>query len=257
MNLWQAVLLGVVEGLTEFLPVSSTGHLILASHLMGIGEESFTKSFEIAIQSGAILAVVFLYLERFLKDLEVWKRIIVAFLPTGALGFLLYKFIKSYLIGNEKVVVASLIGGGIFLLFADRLCERYCHIGDISQLSYKRAFVVGVFQSLAMVPGVSRSASTIIGGMLMGLNRRTAAEFSFLLAVPTMFVATSYDLYKSHGEFNTSEWYLLAVGFLSSFITALITVKLFLGYVSKHSFVPFGIYRILVGIIYAVFFIHG
>ncbi len=243
--------MGMVEGLTEFLPVSSTGHLILTAHLLGIPHGSFTKSFEIAIQLGSILAVVFLYYERLLKDYETWKRIVIAFIPTGAVGFLLYRFIKGYLIGNDRVVVVSLVLGGVFLLFADRLCQRYCTLTDIRDLPLWRAFAIGLFQSLAVVPGVSRSASTIIGGMLMGLRREKSAEFSFLLAVPTMLVATSYDLVKSHQEFSLDQWHVLGIGFITAFFTALITVRIFLRFISRHSFVPFGIYRILVGLVYA------
>ena len=202
MDIKHAFIMGAVEGITEFLPISSTGHLILTAHILGLPQDSFTKSFEISIQLGAIMAILFLYWQRFLKDLELWKRIITAFLPTGLLGFSLYKFIKGYLIGNDHVVVIALVLGGFFLLFADRLCERFCYMGDIRDLSYPRAFAIGIFQSLAIIPGVSRSGATIIGGMLMGLNRKTAAEFSFLLAVPTMLIATGYDLYKSHQSFN-------------------------------------------------------
>ncbi len=255
MNLSQAFVMGVVEGLTEFLPVSSTGHLILTAHLLGIPHNTFTKSFEISVQFGSILAVVFLYWRRFLTDMDLWKRIGVAFLPTGILGFSFYKLIKGYLIGNDVVVVLALVLGGVFLLFADRVCEGSCPLEDARELSYKRAFVIGLFQSLAMVPGVSRSASTIIGGILMGLGRKASAEFSFLLAVPTMLVATSYDLFRSHSEFQAQEWQVLLVGFSTAFLFALISVKALLAFLSRHSFVPFGIYRILVGLTYAYFFL--
>lgn len=247
--------MGAVEGITEFLPISSTGHLILTAHLMGLDHDQFTKSFEISIQSGAILAVVFLYWRRLLSDMELWKRVLVAFLPTAILGFILYKFIKGYLIGNDKVVVVSLFLGGVFLLFADRVCERYCRLEDVSSLSYKRAFAIGLFQSLAMVPGVSRSGATIIGGMLMGLTRQKSAEFSFLLAIPTMLSATAYDLYRSHNQFDTTDWHLLLIGFATAFLFALLSVKFLLRFISKHSFVPFGIYRILVSLLYAYFFV--
>ncbi|MDW8032085.1 MAG: undecaprenyl-diphosphatase UppP [Aquificaceae bacterium] len=255
MEIKHALLLGAVEGITEFLPVSSTGHLILTAHVLGIPHDSFTKSFEIAIQLGAILAVAFLYWRRLTRDLELWKRILVAFLPTGLLGFTLYRFIKSYLIGNDLVVVLALVLGGIFLLFADRVCERFCYISDARELSYPRAFAVGLFQSLAMVPGVSRSGATIIGGMLLGLNRKTSAEFSFLLAVPTMLIATSYDLYKSHGEFQATDWQVLGVGFLTAFFFAMLSIKTLLRFLSSYSFLTFGIYRVLVGLVYAYFFL--
>jgi len=250
-----AIILGFVEGLTEFLPVSSTGHLILTAHILGLTHNEFTKSFEISIQLGAILAVFFLYLKRFLTDFETWKRIILAFVPTGILGFILYRFIKGYLIGNDLVVVVSLLLGGVFLIFADRWCERFCHIDQVQKLALSKAFVIGLFQSLAMVPGVSRSGATIIGGMLMGLNRKQAAEFSFLLAVPTMLSATGYDLYKSYSQFSFQEFHLLATGFVVSFLTAILSVKLFLRFVSSYSFLPFGIYRILVSLLYSYFFL--
>ncbi len=254
MDIKDALIMGAVEGLTEFLPVSSTGHLILTAHILGIPHDSFTKSFEISIQLGAILAIALLYWRRLMGDWELWKRIFVAFLPTGFLGFAFYKFIKGYLIGNDLVVVIALILGGIFLLFADRLCERFCYIGDVKDLSYPRAFAIGVFQSIAMIPGVSRSGATIIGGMFMGLSRKASAEFSFLLAFPTMLIATAYDLYKSHQSFQAQEWHILSVGFITSMLFALLSVKALLKFLQKHSFVPFGIYRILVGLLYAYFF---
>jgi len=179
----------------------------------------------------------------------------LAFLPTGILGFILYRFIKGYLIGNDLVVVVSLLLGGVFLIFADRWCERFCHIDQVQKLALSKAFVIGLFQSLAMVPGVSRSGATIIGGMLMGLNRKQAAEFSFLLAVPTMLSATGYDLYKSYSQFSFQEFHLLAIGFAVSFLTAILSVKLFLRFVSSYSFLPFGIYRMLVSLLYSYFFL--
>ncbi|MCS7262106.1 MAG: undecaprenyl-diphosphate phosphatase [Aquificaceae bacterium] len=255
MEVRHALIMGAIEGLTEFLPVSSTGHLILTAHVLGLPHDQFTKSFEIAIQLGAILAVVFLYWRRLAVDLELWKRIGVAFLPTGLLGFSLYRLIKDYLIGNDVLVVFTLVLGGVFLLFADRVCERFCHIGDIRELSYGRALVIGLFQSLAIVPGVSRSGATIVGGMLMGLNRRTSAEFSFLLAVPTMLVATGYDLLRSHEEFSLAQWQVLGVGFVSAFLFAMLSVKALLSFLARHSFLPFGVYRIAVGLLYAYFFL--
>ncbi|GAB6065253.1 undecaprenyl-diphosphatase UppP [Aquifex pyrophilus] len=255
MKEWQAALLGVVEGLTEFLPVSSTGHLILTAHILGIKHTEFVKSFEIAIQLGSILAVVFLYFERFLKDAETWKRIVVAFIPTGAVGFLLYKLIKGYLIGNDKVVVFTLILGGVILILLDRYYDAKEHIDDIRELPLSKAFMIGVFQSFAVIPGVSRSGATISGGLIAGLTREKAAEFSFLLAVPTMLMATAYDLIKSGGNFEKGEWGVLGIGFITSFITALIVVKLFLSYLKKHGLWIFGVYRIFVGILYAAFFL--
>ncbi|RUM27818.1 MAG: undecaprenyl-diphosphatase [Aquifex sp.] len=255
MTEWQAVILGTVEGISEFLPVSSTGHLILTAHILGIKHTDFVKSFEISIQLGSILAVLFLYFKRLVKDYETWKRITVAFIPTGVIGFLLYKIIKGFLIGNDLVVVISLILGGVVLIFADDYCERFCYLGNVREMSLKKAFVIGVFQSIAVIPGVSRSGSTIIGGMLMGLSRKTAAEFSFLLAIPTMFAATFYDLIKSGGSFKVQEWDILLIGFFTSFITALFVVKWFLNFLKSHSLKVFGIYRIIVGLVYAAFFL--
>ncbi len=250
-----AFLLGIVEGLTEFLPVSSTGHLILTAHILGVPQDEFTKSFEIAIQLGSILAVIFVFLERFIKDLETWKRIILAFLPTGAVGFLLYKLIKGYLIGNDLVVVINLFLGGIVLILADRYCERFCYLRDIDELPLGKAVIIGLFQSLAVVPGVSRSGATIIGGMLMGLSRKSSAEFSFILAVPTMLSATAYDLFKTGPSFDQSQWSLLGIGFATAFITAFLTVKLFLKFLNSHGFTIFGIYRMAVAVLYAAAFL--
>ncbi|AAC07896.1 undecaprenyl-diphosphatase UppP [Aquifex aeolicus] len=255
MTEWQAVVLGIVEGISEFLPISSTGHLILTAHILGIKHTDFVKSFEISIQLGSILAVVVLYFNRLIRDYEIWKRIIAAFIPTGIIGFLLYKLIKGFLIGNDLVVVVSLILGGIILIFADTYCEKFCYLGDVRELPLRKAFMIGVFQSIAVIPGVSRSGSTIIGGMLMGLNRKVAAEFSFLLAIPTMFAATTYDLIKSGGSFNAQEWNILIIGFITSFITALIVVKWFLNFLKSHSLKIFGFYRILIGLVYAAFFL--
>lgn len=250
-----AVVLGVVEGLTEFLPVSSTGHLILTAHILGVPHSEFTKSFEIAIQLGSILAVVFIFADRLLRDRETWKRIAVAFVPTGAVGFLLYRLIKDHLIGNDLVVVVSLFLGGIVLILADLHCERFCHLRDVNDMSLKRAFIVGIFQSLAVVPGVSRSGATIVGGMLMGLSRRSAAEFSFVLAVPTMLAATSYDLLRTGPAFSQDEWGLLALGFGVAFVTAFLTVRFFLRFLNRHGFVVFGVYRMIVSLLYASVFL--
>jgi undecaprenyl-diphosphatase len=250
MDFFKAAILGIVEGLTEFLPVSSTGHLILTAHILGIPHTNFTKTFEIAIQLGSILAVLFIYFERFLKDSETWKRIILAFIPTGVLGFLLYKVIKKFFIGNDLLVVVNLVVGGLVLLCVDRFFRQEERIADVRGISLKKSFFIGVFQALATVPGVSRSAATIIGGMVVGLNRRAAAEFSFMLAVPTMFAATTYDLLKSRSELSFQDWQILLVGFAFAFFTAMVTVKAFLNFISKHSFFIFGVYRILAGILY-------
>lgn len=258
MNFLQAIILSVVEGVTEFLPISSTGHLILASNILRILQTDFVKSFEIIIQFGAILAIVFLYYKKFIKDLETWRRVLVAFIPTGILGFILYKIVKTYLLGNSMVVVVSLFLGGVGLIVIESHFAKKPKLGDVRELrdvSYFQAIIIGVCQSLAMVPGVSRSAATIIGGMFLGMSRSAAVEFSFLLAVPTMMAATGLDLVKSSWGFSGSEWMILGIGFLGAFVTAVIAVRWFVGYVERHSFVSFGIYRIILAIVYFLLFI--
>lgn len=248
MSSFEAFLLGVVEGLTEFLPVSSTGHLILVSNLLGIDQTDTHKAFEVSIQLGSIMAVVFLYWKKFL-DIEILKRLIVAFIPTGILGFLLYKIIKSMF--NPYIVVFMLVLGGLVLIGIEYYHKNKEYaIKSMAEIDYRRAFLIGVFQSMSMVPGTSRSGATIIGGLLLSLNRKTAAEFSFLLAVPTMLMATSYDIYKNHSQFNISDWSNLGIGFITAFLFALIAIKFLLRFISTHNFIPFGVYRILLAVIY-------
>jgi len=245
-TLLQAVILGIVEGVTEFLPVSSTAHLVLASSLLKITQSDFMKSFEIIVQLGAILAVVALYWRQLLKP-EILKRLVVAFLPTGILGLALYKIIKGYLLGSTAVILWSLFLGGLFLVAFEKLRKDNRNgLEDITKISYKHCVALGLFQSLAMVPGVSRSAATIVGGLLLGLKRKTIVEFSFLLAVPTMLAATGLDLLKNARGFSGTEAELLAVGFLTAFVMAIIGVKFLLSYVQRRDFVAFGIYRMVV-----------
>ncbi|HVY73003.1 MAG TPA: undecaprenyl-diphosphate phosphatase [Candidatus Paceibacterota bacterium] len=256
MTPFDAGILGIVEGITEFLPVSSTGHLILASSLLGLSSTDFVKTFEIAIQLGAILAVVALYFTSFFR-IEVLKRLIVAFLPTAVIGLALYKVVKTYLLGNETVVLWALILGGIALIVFELLhTSRDDSTADISTMSYKQALGIGLFQSIAIIPGVSRSAATIVGGLLLGMSRATIVEFSFLLAVPTMAAATSLDLVKSYREFSSADLLPLAIGFVTSFVVALLVIKLFLSYVRKHTFIPFGVYRILVSVAFLFFVLY-
>ncbi|MGV8079318.1 MAG: undecaprenyl-diphosphate phosphatase [Syntrophales bacterium] len=245
MDWLTALILGIVEGVSEFLPISSTGHLILASQLMGLGHTEFLKSFEIAIQVGAILSVVALYWRRLLVDFETIKKLIVAFLPTGILGFTLYRLVKQFLLGSPSVVLWSLFLGGIFIIAFEYLHrEREDAVEDISGITYRQALLIGLFQSIAMIPGVSRSAATIIGGLALGLRRKTIVEFSFLLAVPTMLAATAYDLLKSGSAFSMDQMGFLAVGFVSSFVVALLSIKFLLSFIQTHTFILFGIYRI-------------
>jgi undecaprenyl-diphosphatase len=245
MDFITAFILGIVQGISEFLPISSTGHMILASHLMGLKHTEFLKSFEIAIQLGTILSVVVLYWRSLLVDFEVIKRLAVAFIPTGVLGLTLYKLIKGYLLGSETVVLCSLLIGGIFIVaFEYWYREKEDATSEIREISYKHAVIIGLFQSIAMIPGVSRSASTILGGLWLGLKRKTIVEFTFLLAVPTMLAATGYDLIKSGSQFSFDQIQYLLVGFVTAFVVALLTIKFLLQFIKTHTFIPFGIYRI-------------
>ena len=246
MDFITAFILGIVQGSSEFLPISSTGHMILASHLMGLKHTEFLKSFEIAIQVGTILSVVVLYWRSLLVDFEVIKRLVVAFIPTGVLGLTLYKLIKGYLLGSETVVLCSLLIGGIFIIaFEYWYREKDDATSEIREISYKNAVIIGLFQSIAMIPGVSRSASTILGGLWLGLKRKTIVEFTFLLAVPTMLAATCYDLIKSGSQFSFDQIQYLLVGFVTAFVVALLTIKFLLQFIKTHTFIPFGIYRIV------------
>ena len=252
MDLFDAIILAVVEGLTEFLPVSSTGHTILAAALLSIIQTPFVKSFEIALEFGSILAVVVLYW-RFFLDFAVLKRLAVAFIPTGIVGLLFYHFFKDVLFGNVQIVLWALLLGGIFIVIFELRYKQRSTIEEISQIPYTHCLLIGLFQSVSIIPGVSRSAPTIMGGLALGMKRQTIVLFSFLLAVPTMIAASGFDLIMSYNEFSTGQVDLLLVGFVVSFLVAIPAIKLFLGYVRKHSFVPFGIYRIL--LVVAFFFL--
>jgi undecaprenyl-diphosphatase len=251
MDLVQAVYLGIIEGITEFLPISSTGHLMLASRSMGIAQTEFVKSFEIAIQSGAILAVVFLYRKVLFKGVDIWKKILVAFLPAAVIGALLYKVIKAFFLGSTSVVLWALFLGGIALiLFEIFHGEKQDSSDELASVSYPQALIIGFFQSLAIIPGVSRAAATIVGGLAVGLKRKTIVEFSFLLAIPTMCAATALDLAKSSGVFKPDQFGVLAAGFSVSFLVALMAIRFLLVFIKSHTFIPFGIYRILVALIF-------
>ena len=248
MTIFDSLLLGAVEGITEFLPISSTGHLIVVSSFLGLEQTNAHKTFEVAIQLGSILAVLFLFAKRLLVDKMLWIKIIIAFLPTAIFGFLFYKTIKS-LFGAESVAIMLIIGGFIFLI-VEYFRRNHDDSKDktIDDLTIKEALTIGLFQSLSMVPGTSRSGATMIGGLVAGLSRKSAAEFSFLLAIPTMFVATFYDLYKNRNEMIIDDYSLLAVGFVTAFIVAFFTVKAVMNFLTTHTFIVFGIYRIIFGI---------
>lgn len=250
MTWLDSVILGVIEGITEFLPVSSTGHLVLASELLGLEPSTFLSSFQIAIQLGAIAAVVFLYWKSFL-DFKFLTKLFVAFIPTGLVGFLVYPFVKGFLLGNSFVVVTSLFVGGIVLILFELMHkERADSLEGAKQITYKQALLVGCFQSIAIIPGVSRSAATILGGLLIGMRRVAIVEFSFLLAVPTMVAATGYDLLKSADTFVFNDVGLLALGFVTSFAVALLSMRFLLAIVRRHTFIPFGIYRIVLAVLF-------
>ncbi|OGG59826.1 undecaprenyl-diphosphatase UppP [Candidatus Kaiserbacteria bacterium RIFCSPHIGHO2_01_FULL_56_24] len=248
MTIFDSIILGLVEGFTEFLPISSTGHLVIVSQLLRIPESAFLSSFIIAIQLGAIASVVLLYWKTLVFDFAVLKRVIVAFLPTAVIGFLLYKILKSYLIENLALIAWMLLIGGIVLILFERWHTGRVREGKpLSEMPYSTAFFIGCIQALAIVPGVSRAGATIVGGMLLGIGRKEIVEFSFLLAIPTMLAATGYDLLKSGSAFATAEWDLIIVGFIVSFIAAYAGVRFLIRFIETHSFTSFGAYRILVG----------
>ncbi|MFA7653647.1 MAG: undecaprenyl-diphosphate phosphatase [Candidatus Magasanikbacteria bacterium] len=264
MTTLHAIVLGIIEGITEFLPISSTGHLMLASTLLKLQQTEFQKSFEIIIQLGAILSVVVLYWKK-LWEWGTIKKLIAAFVPTAVLGALFYKIVKGYLLNSNLTVLWALFLGGVFLVGFEWWYGRregilprqpadqndsaaVANSNEIENISYQKSFIIGLFQSLAMIPGVSRSAATIVGGLILGLKRKTIVEFSFLLAVPTMLAASVLDLCKSAGSFVGADWGALAVGFIVSFVVAIGVIKWLLHFIQKHSFIGFGIYRILVSI---------
>ena len=247
MSHWQAVILAVVEGVSEFLPISSTGHMIIASAAMGIADQEFTKLFTVCIQFGAILSVLVLYWRRFLQSARFYAKLLVAFLPAAVVGQLFGRWIDLFL-ENVMVVAFSLLAGGVVLVFIDRWFREK---ETTEEVSYRTAFWVGCFQTIAMIPGVSRSAATIIGGLSQRLTRKAAAEFSFFLAVPTMFAASCYKLYgfyQGGGRVTGDLAGLLLVGNLVAFGVALLAIKSFINYLTRHGFRLFGYYRIALGL---------
>ncbi|MCF2497706.1 undecaprenyl-diphosphate phosphatase [Dyadobacter chenhuakuii] len=245
MSIWQAIILAIVEGITEFLPVSSTGHMIIASSFMGISHLEFTKMFTVNIQFGAILSVLVLYWKRFFQTTDFYFKLFVAFLPAAVIGFLLNDFIDAML-ENVVVVAVSLLVGGIILIFIDRIANDNTREREIS---YFDALKIGFFQCIAMIPGVSRSASTIIGGMLQGLSRKQAAEFSFFLAVPTMAAAGGYKLLKTYDTIQAEDIKVLLIGNAVAFVVAMLAIKFFISFLTKYGFKIFGYYRIILGLI--------
>lgn len=257
MSIFESIVLAIIEGLTEFLPVSSTGHMIIGSSLMGIADDPFTKMFTVAIQFGAILSVVVLYWKRFFQSFDFYFKILLGFIPAVVFGLLLKDTIDA-LLERVDVVGYMLLAGGIFFLFIDRIFHTE-HLKD-QEITYPKAFKIGFFQVIAMVPGVSRSAATIIGGLSQKLNKKTAAEFSFFLAVPTMFGATllsMFNFYRDGGTFGQSEITALVVGNVVAFLVAMAAIKSFITFLTRHGFKAFGYYRIIVGSVILILYYLG
>lgn len=263
LNALHASILALIEGITEFLPISSTGHMILAAHALNLTDTDFLKSFEIIIQLGAILAVVALYWKKLLLNAKIFKRVAVAFIPTAIIGLAAYKFVKKYLLGSTTVVLWSLaIGGALLIIF--ELVRRSreparlrgtVSAAEIEKITYKQAIIIGLCQAVAIIPGVSRSAATIVGGLMLGIGRQTIVEFSFMLAVPTMAAATGLDLIKSGHSFSGSQVHLLGIGLVAAFVSALLSIRFLLRFVKDHTFISFGVYRIVIAAAFLLYLI--
>jgi len=255
MTIFDSIILGIIEGFTEFLPISSTGHLIIASKFLGIDESSVNKAFQVIIQFSAILAVFFNYKDKFkISKFSLWIKVFLAFIPIGSVGFLFSHQIKE-LFSINIVAIMFIVGGIIFILvekFALHVEKET--IDDVEKVSLKQAMLIGFTQIFALIPGTSRAGSTIIGALLVGLSRRASAEFSFLLAFPVMSAVTAYDLLKHYHEFTGANLLNLGIGFIVSFLVAFLTIKLFLKFLDKFTFIPFGIYRIIFGIYLLIIF---
>ncbi len=259
MNLIQTIILAIIEGITEFLPISSTGHMVIASAFMGIGKNDFVKLFEVCIQLGAILSVVVLYYKRFFRSIDFYLKLIVGVIPAVIVGVLFKKRI-DILLESPLVVAVMLLIGGVVLLFVDDWFNKPV-VDKEKEIDYPTAFKIGLFQCLAVIPGVSRSAATIVGGMSQKLSRKAAAEFSFFLAVPTMFGATVkelWDYHKHHAQmFDGDQIKFLLIGNVIAFVVALLAIKTFITYLEKHGFKLFGWYRIIVGIVLIAIYFTG
>jgi undecaprenyl-diphosphatase len=263
MNYFHAVILGIVEGLTEFLPISSTAHLEIVSKLLKIAESPFVKTFEIAIQLGAILAVVVLYFSILKRNWKIWGRIIAAFIPTAIIGLTLYKIVKEQLLGNDALLIWTIGIGGVVLIICEFLFRDHRYVDapgrteqELGSLSYPKAFLIGLAQAIALVPGVSRSAATIVAGRALGVSRKAIVEFSFLLAVPTMAAAVGYELLKSASILTAQNSGIIAVGFISAFLCALVAVKFFLKFIQERTLITFGVYRIILALVLVYYFLH-
>ena len=258
MNIFQAIIIAIVEGLTEFLPVSSTGHMIITTSIMGISADKFTKLFTIAIQFGTILSVLILYWKRFFQSINFYLKLFVGFIPAAIFGVLLSDWIDS-LLENVIVVAIMLLLGGVVFILIDKWLSRAEDKQD-EELSFIKVLKIGFFQCIAMIPGVSRSAATIIGGVSQGLSKKQAAEFSFFLAVPTMFAATCkkmLDYYQEGTVLSSNDWLLLGIGNLVGFVVAIIAIKSFISFITKNGFKVFGYYRIIIGALILILYFMG
>lgn len=253
MNIIHTIIISIIEGITEFLPISSTAHMDIARALLSIPSSDFIKSFEIIIQLGAIMAVVVLYAKKVFSSWIYIRNLIIAFIPTGIIGFLLYKIIKSFLLGNVWVEAIALLVGGVIIIIFENYREKHSSQQsekiNVEDLSIKELLILGTAQALAVIPGVSRSGAVIISGRAINLNKNLITEFSFLLAVPTMLLATVYDIYKSGFSLSQSQWGTIVLGFAISFAVAFVVIKWLLEYIRSHSFKIFGWYRIILGFI--------
>jgi undecaprenyl-diphosphatase len=249
MDTLQAIILGFVEGFTEFLPVSSTGHMIVVSQWLGLPQDSANKAFEVIIQLAAILAVVAMYRDKLtFRHIELWKKLVLAFIPVGVVGLLFYKQIKA-LFSVEVVAIMFIVGGIVFLVVERFYKESASHVVNVEDLNYRQALWIGIAQVFSLIPGTSRAGATIVGGLLTGLSRTASAEFSFLLALPVMLAASGLDLLKHYREFHDSNLLHLGVGFAVAFAVAYLTMKLFISFLARFTFVSFGVYRIAFGLI--------
>ncbi len=253
MSIIEAILIAIVEGITEFLPVSSTGHMIITQEILGMEIDDFVKAFTVNIQFGAILSVIVLYWKRFFQNLQFYYKLIIGFLPAGIIGFLMMDFIDQML-GSVLIVAIMLVLGGVVLILSDKWFTNQEKEQDVT---YMTAFKVGLFQCIAMIPGVSRSAATIIGGMTQGLSRKSAAEFSFFLAIPTMFAAAGYKLLKNYEIISSQNISVLLIGNLVAFIVAMIAIKTFIALLTRYGFKWFGYYRIVVGLVIIIMLAFG
>ncbi len=255
MDRLDAFILGIVEGFTEFLPVSSTGHMIVVSDWLGLGQTDINKAFEVIIQLAAILAVAASYRDKFtLRHLNLWMKLALAFIPIGAVGFVLRHQVEA-LFSVLVVAIMFVVGGAVMLVMEYFYSEKFAQVSDVENVTWMQALWIGIFQVFSLVPGTSRAGATIVGGLLVGLDRRAAAEFSFLLALPVMLAVSGYDLLKHYHQFAGSDFMNLAIGFITAFVVAYLTMQLFIRFLKTHTFIAFGIYRIAFGVF--LFWFYG